>query len=159
MEMSEFEIRQHWRLAKARDCAEIHCLADLNAVSYYEMESYLDELGLRRKKDKRSVVHMDFGRARELILSGLSDREIAVQLGVGRSTVTKFRLHNLDEGPKRVTAKAVVCVETGQVFPSGNAAAQAVGKSPACISQALRGLTKTAAGYHWEYYRAKDKES
>lgn len=47
--------------------------------------------------------------------------------------------------------KPVVQVETGQEFESISAAADYVGTTGGNISACLKGKTKTAKGYHWEY--------
>jgi predicted transcriptional regulator len=47
--------------------------------------------------------------------------------------------------------KAVRCVETGKVYNSIKEAAEDVKRTPTTIVHALKGYTKTAGGYHWEY--------
>lgn len=47
--------------------------------------------------------------------------------------------------------KPVRCVETGEVFPSIKAAAEAMGVYPDTISSAVRGKTKTCRKLHWEF--------
>lgn len=153
MVMTDFEIAQHWRLAKARDPFEIRCLADLNAVSRHEMEAHLEQLGLY-KPVKRVI---DYAKAEELIRAGLRDCEVAKALGVGRSTIARFRIDVLGIGmrPRKGVAKPVLCVETGEIFETGAAAAKAVGRSPSAVSSALCGKIKTAGGYHWQIYEGK----
>ena len=46
--------------------------------------------------------------------------------------------------------KPVICVETGEKFPSFKAAAQSVNISPNSISYVISGKTKTAGGFHWK---------
>ena len=46
----------------------------------------------------------------------------------------------------------VQCVETGEVYKNANAAAKAVGRSPAAMKKCLYGWTKTCAGLQWRYY-------
>lgn len=53
--------------------------------------------------------------------------------------------------------KMVQCIETGEIFESRNAAAEAVGVSPSGIGRAINGEQKTSAGYHWRYIN-EDKE-
>ena len=45
----------------------------------------------------------------------------------------------------------VICVETGEWFPSGKAAADAKGFARGSMSHVLRGNRNTAGGYHWRY--------
>ena len=48
---------------------------------------------------------------------------------------------------------AVVCIETGQVFSRGIDAAKSLGEASANrIYKCCRGETKTAFGYHWQFY-------
>lgn len=47
--------------------------------------------------------------------------------------------------------KAVVCVETGENFPSITAAAKSISKDKTTISAVLHGRNQTAGGFHWEY--------
>lgn len=46
--------------------------------------------------------------------------------------------------------KKVRCVETGVVYESGRAAGRELGVRREGISDVLRGVQKTAGGYHWE---------
>lgn len=48
-----------------------------------------------------------------------------------------------------VCSKAVVCVETGESYPSQSEAARVVGCCPQNIYKACKDQTKTACGYHW----------
>ncbi len=49
-------------------------------------------------------------------------------------------------------SRSIRCVETGEIYKSHKAAAEAVGlKSSNSISRMLHGKQKTAAGFHWEY--------
>ncbi len=46
-------------------------------------------------------------------------------------------------------AKPVICVETGEYFPSQNAAQKATGYG--AIHRVCQGFQNTAGGYHWRY--------
>ena len=46
-------------------------------------------------------------------------------------------------------AKPVICVETGEYFPSQNAAQKATGYGG--IHRVCQGFQNTAGGYHWRY--------
>lgn len=50
---------------------------------------------------------------------------------------------------KHSNGKKVKCIETGEIFPSGRAAAKAMGLSPSVINEAIREGWK-AKNYHWE---------
>lgn len=51
-------------------------------------------------------------------------------------------------------AKAVICVETGILYSSCTEAAKSIGVVHQTISKAVRGIRKTAGGYHWKYAEA-----
>jgi hypothetical protein len=55
----------------------------------------------------------------------------------------------LGKKPHSTDRNAVLCVETGMVYPTVEAAAKAVGRSSMAIRKCLYGRTKTAAGCHW----------
>ena len=54
---------------------------------------------------------------------------------------------NISNGHK----KKVLCIETGEIFDSRNAAAKAKNVSGSGIGRAINGEQKTSAGYHWRY--------
>lgn len=54
---------------------------------------------------------------------------------------------HISEGHK----KRVLCIETGIIYESRNAAAEAVGVSGSGIGRAINGEQKTSGGYHWRY--------
>ena len=53
------------------------------------------------------------------------------------------------KGEKSPGARKVVCLETGEVFGSIKDANEWIGKGD--VAHCLRGRTKTAGGYHWQY--------
>lgn len=53
--------------------------------------------------------------------------------------------------PYHSRVRAVVCVETGETYPSIASAARAVGRKQNSLSQCLGGRSETSAGYHWRY--------
>lgn len=57
-----------------------------------------------------------------------------------------------DDKPYR---KSVMCIDTGEIFPSARAAANSVGVSYALISVALNGKCKTAGGFRWKFANAE----
>lgn len=59
-------------------------------------------------------------------------------------------LHSLNlKGKRRIDREGVLCIETGAVYPTIEAAAKAVGRSSMAIRKCLYGWTKTCAGLHW----------
>ena len=57
----------------------------------------------------------------------------------------------MSESLKGKNAKAVICVETGTLYSSATEVEEAIGVSHSNISKVLRGIRKTAGGYHWKY--------
>ncbi len=55
-------------------------------------------------------------------------------------------------------ARAVRCVETGEVFPSARLAALSINRSKSGILDCLRGNKLTSGGYHWVYADATENE-
>lgn len=53
-------------------------------------------------------------------------------------------------------SKPVVCVETGQTFPSASKASMYLGLGRSAVSVCLSGRNATAGGYHWRYANEKD---
>lgn len=62
---------------------------------------------------------------------------------------------NTPKGVKHHRATAVICLDTGEIFPYIQAAADATGLSRSNISACCRELQKTAGGLRWSYKEAK----
>lgn len=78
-------------------------------------------------------------------------------LGKKQSKETIEKRVRLLRGRKRENShmfKPVICVETGEIFPSIKDAALSVGVHKHEITAVLRGYRnrKTSGGYHWKYY-------
>jgi len=54
-------------------------------------------------------------------------------------------------GADNPAAKSVMCIETGEIFPTTVSAAKAANVSRGTICSCLLGRSKTAGGYHWKY--------
>lgn len=71
------------------------------------------------------------------------------------SKETRERLSLSHKGKKtgadNPAAKSVLCIETGEIFPTTVSAAKAVNVSRGTICFCLLGRSKTAGGYHWKY--------
>ena len=63
---------------------------------------------------------------------------------------SKKGMYALEKHPK---AKAVVCVETGQIYPCIVIASNETGINKSCISGVCRGKHKIAGGFHWKYVK------
>ena len=55
-------------------------------------------------------------------------------------------------------AKKVRCIETGEVYNSGKEAERKLGLSENAVYKVLRGSSKTAKGYHFEYVEEETEE-
>ena len=78
------------------------------------------------------------------------------RLGVTLSDDHKEKCRQSSLGNKS-RSKAVICVETGKVYPNAKTAAADVGlKSASGITGVLRGAVVTAGGYHWQYADEED---
>ena len=62
----------------------------------------------------------------------------------------KGRISESHKGDKNPKARAVICLETKQVFGCVREANEWIAKGN--VSQCCIGACKTAGGYHWEYY-------
>lgn len=51
------------------------------------------------------------------------------------------------------STKAVICIETGEVFPSTVSAARFIGLSRSSLKNPLKSQRYTAGGYHWKYVK------
>lgn len=71
--------------------------------------------------------------------------------GTHRSPETRKKM---SESSKGKNAKAVICIETGILYSSATEAAESIGVTKGVISKAVRGVQKTAGGYHWKYAEA-----
>ena len=56
-------------------------------------------------------------------------------------------------------SKTVVCLETGEIFVSAKSASAFLGLSKTSVSEACRGKTKTAGGFHWKYLEDAENEN
>lgn len=76
--------------------------------------------------------------------------EIAAKTAAKRRNkkLTPEACQHISDGHK----KRVLCVETGIIYESRNAAANAIGVSGSGIGRAINGEQKTSGGYHWKYY-------
>ena len=57
-----------------------------------------------------------------------------------------------NERSGKARRKKVVCIETQEIFNSLTEAGKAINRSESNISQCLKGIINTCAGYHWAYY-------
>ena len=116
-----------------------------------------------KRRDARRVVCLETGEAFE------SEKAAAESMGASAHSIrscvdgkvmTVQGLHWALEGSdasissielrRRTSAKPVTCLETGEVFESGVAAAKTLGlKSSKPISNCINGVTMTGGGYHW----------
>lgn len=63
----------------------------------------------------------------------------------------KKQVHHSGKTAKR----PVLCVETGELFPTAYEAGETMGIRPSSITAVCLGYHKTTHGYHWEYIDGK----
>ena len=68
------------------------------------------------------------------------------------------RSYNINYGTRnerasKALSKAILCIETGEIFTSGKECAESLGTSPDIVSKVLHGKSryKTANGYHLKF--------
>lgn len=67
-----------------------------------------------------------------------------------------------EDAPKRKPhphSRPVVCVETGEVFPSVRQAAAFRNLDPSSITKACKGAYSTVCGFHWKYVDRGDSNA
>lgn len=67
-----------------------------------------------------------------------------------------------EDTPKRKPhprSRPVVCVETGEVFPSVRQAAAHSNLDPSSITKACKGVYSTVCGFHWKYVDRGDSNA
>jgi hypothetical protein len=77
-------------------------------------------------------------------------KNVETRKKVSASLIGKF------VGAKSAVAKAVICIDTGEVFPTATIAASNVSRSPSDIVKVCRGRLKKCAGYRWAYLDNKE---
>lgn len=73
-------------------------------------------------------------------------------------TNSENQLHSFRIAKRRPVAhhrKAVMCLETGKVYPCAKFAAEAIGVHRASIQNAIAGRVRTCGGFHWKYLTDK----
>ena len=65
--------------------------------------------------------------------------------------LTDFENHSIPEFIPKTNGKPVICVETGDKYPSVISAANACGVYHTAISHACTGASHTCGGYHWKF--------
>lgn len=118
-----------------------------------------EEVGEHKGHRRRHLDEEKSALCREMLEEGsMTHGEIAERLGVPLSTVRGFsERHRLGRGLR--AAKAVACVDTGDVFPSLAAAARSVG---AARPDRLRDSIDKGAPYkglRWRYATAEEAQS
>lgn len=92
-------------------------------------------------------------------------REKIRQKAIGRQFSDEWRARlseshkGLMKGEKHPMSRKVICVETGEVFPSITAAGESVGITHSRIRECCLGNRHTTKGYHWKFYEDYVKEN
>ena len=74
------------------------------------------------------------------------------------SVEERRKMSESHKGKTPSNIKAVICVETGTLYSSITEAAESIGLTKWAISNAVRGVQKTAGGYHWKYVEEQSLE-
>ncbi len=81
--------------------------------------------------------------------------ENATFYGHHHTEESKKKISAANSGANHGSARSVLCVETGEIFPTLKAAADACGGFPSNIGNVCRGKRPTMYGYHWQYVEEK----
>lgn len=111
-----------------------------------------------RQKARRKVINLDTGEIFDSLTEaaekyGVDKRAISSNcLGIQKS-VHGYHFEYAEEKKRRSrqTSAFIQNVETKELFRTITAAAEAYSVDRTSISSALRGKTKTSAGFHWEF--------
>lgn len=73
----------------------------------------------------------------------------------GKKHTAEFKEHlsKLETGANNPNAKAVICMDTGIIYPCATIASEMLGISSGSISQCCHGRIKTAGGYKWKLFK------
>ena len=74
---------------------------------------------------------------------------------VHKSYPSKRATNHASQKPREKVMRKVICLDTGEEFPSIAQASRAYGVSSTAICNCVKGKTNTASGLHWKY---KDEE-
>jgi hypothetical protein len=66
-------------------------------------------------------------------------------------------IKGLMTGGKNPLARAVICIETGEIFTSVKEAADSIGTTRVNVSRCVNGQNKTAGGFHWRHLNKEDE--
>lgn len=125
----------------------------------------LRSVGEENALDCFSVIEEINGENWEELESKLCDRENywMEKLGtmypdgynVNKSYPSKRITNHAPQKPREKVMRKVICIDTGEEFPSMAQAARTYGMSKSALLQCVKGNTNTASGLHWKY---KDEE-
>lgn len=112
-----------------------------SVIKHYKVHRLVAEAYIPNPENKPQVNHIDECKTNNCLnnLCWMTGKE-NVNYGTGKERSAKAR------------RKKVICIETGEIFNSLTETAKVVNKSIGNICLCLKGVTETAAGYHWAYY-------
>ncbi|MBR1728820.1 MAG: hypothetical protein IJ728_04780, partial [Selenomonadaceae bacterium] len=124
------------------------------------------------KKLSREIICIETGEIFPSIKAAaekynLKASNISAVLAGNKNTAGGFHWKYADGGTaqyrpdsmRRKNSKPVICVETGEIFPSVKAAAESVGFTYTAIAMVVNGEREKSGGYHWKYYFENDDEN
>lgn len=121
------------------------CLSRRSDERFFSVHRLVAEAFIPNPENKKTVNHKDGNRHN----NNVDNLEWASQ-----SENIKHSFDVLKRKPSPTRKKAVVCLETGEIYETANLAAKALGyKSGSTIKGVCHGYKhyKTAHGYHWKF--------
>lgn len=113
-----------------------------------DINKHKTERNLRKKRKKREVKETTREKLRK------------ANLGKHLSNNTKQKLSKLRNGkPNFKNMKKIICVETNVIYDGIVIASQITKIKDKNIHSACSGRSKTAGGYHWQYYELDKEEN
>jgi len=109
----------------------------------------LTVMGLPFKKYEKNCnfvdVKCDCGNEREVRVTDLGRPHHSISCGCYIKEIHRKLFK--EKNPSR---KPVICIETGEIFPSAREASKSMGLSNPCVHEAIKRKGK-AGGYRWQY--------
>lgn len=113
-----------------------------------DINKHRTERNLRKKRKKREVKETTKEKLRK------------ANLGKHLSLETKNKLSKLRKGKSNLkNMKKIICIETNIIYNGLIIASQKTNINFKNIQSVCSGRSKTAGGYHWQYYELDKKES
>ena len=128
----------------------IEKLRNINIGNSYRLGQKMSEATKAKIKASRTGVKLNLTpESRDRLKQRLLGHQVSDETRAKISKAQKGTLMGKDN-PK---SKKVLCEETGEVYHGILDASRILNITSSNISSCCRGITKTAGGYHWSYYK------